>query len=116
MNIEYSLIDFYNRIQELSKLRQGWLDGDGEQISFEMSHLVVSEVEKHFRDCLPHVFPMPSGGLSLEWFKGNDEVCALIEPDFKGMFISNNESSKADWSLEQEWTRLKRNVLKFMNK
>lgn len=114
MKGDWSITDFYDRIQELLKLKSGWLDGDGEPISFDISHLAAFEIDKHLHDCPPHVFPMPSGGLSLEWFKGNDEVVATIEPDFKGTFVSNVESYEADWTMEQEWVRLARNVKNFL--
>ena len=65
---EWTLEDFNERMKEMESLKKGWLDGDGKTISKEVIDLVQDEVLKRLSFCPPHIFPMESGGLSLEWF------------------------------------------------
>ena len=105
--------EFFSRIEELKALKKGWLDGNGEELSFEVIELVVDEVKKRFNFHPPHLFPMESGGLSLEWFL-KDDFCATIEPSMKGTVFGLSGKKffhrKEDWTMESSWTRLQKTV------
>lgn len=109
------LEEFLERMKEMRGLRKGWLDGDGEEISREVLDLVEDEVRKRLSECPPHVFPMESGGLSLEWFLKED-FCATVGPSLQGDAFGREGKEfvhwKEDWTLEASWERLERMVEK----
>lgn len=106
---EWTLEDFNERMKEMESLKKGWLDGDGELISKEVIDLVNDEVLKRLSFCPPHVFPMESGGLSLEWFLKED-FAAAVEPSLKGSIFGKDMYRPEDWTQEAFWMRLERTV------
>ena len=110
---EWTLEDFNERMKEMESLKKGWLNGDGEAISKEVIELVNDEVQKRLSFCPPHVFPMESGGLSLEWFFKED-FAAAVEPSLRGEAFGRKGKEfvhrKEDWTLEASWERLKKMV------
>lgn len=106
---EWTLEDFNERMKEMESLKKGWLDGDGEAISKEVIELVNDEVQKRLFFCPPHVFPMESGGLSLEWFLKED-FAAAVEPSLKGSVFGKDMYRPEDWTQEASWVRLERTV------
>ena len=92
-------LDISVRLVELSTLKKGWLDGEGEPLSKEF----MSWIEKSFEDSyqstlpLPHLFPMENGGISAEWFK-DDRLCKCdialeINPNHTGMILCSEIGS-----------------------
>lgn len=106
---ETDLDGFRERMKEMESLKKGWLDGDGEPISRAVSDLVTDEVLKRLSFCPPHVFPMESGGLSLEWFLKED-FAAAVEPSLKGSVFGKDMYRPEDWTQEAAWVRLERTV------
>ena len=106
---EWTLDDFRERMKEMEFLKKGWLDGSGMPISREVIALVNDEVLKRLSFCPPHVFPMESGGLSLEWFLKED-FAAAVEPSLKGSVFGKDMYRSEDWTQEASWMRLERTV------
>lgn len=110
---KWTMNDFKEAIAEMKSLKDGWLDGDGEAISEEVIALVNDEVLKKFSFCPPHVFPMESGGLSLEWFQKAD-FAATVEPSLKGTMFGlegrDFTCQKMDWTLESSWISLQKQI------
>jgi hypothetical protein len=63
------IVQLTSRFDELSKLEDGWYDGNGTPPDSDK----LEDFAKNLIDCypedlpLPHVFPTPDGDLSLEW-------------------------------------------------
>lgn len=55
------------RLNELRKLKQGWLNGEGETIS-DLALARADEVARQFtqRGVMPSIYPKPDGGVSVE--------------------------------------------------
>lgn len=106
---EWTMEDFKERMKEMESLKKGWLDGDGKAISKEVIDLVQDEVSKRLSFCPPHIFPMESGGLSLEWFLKEDFAVA-VEPSLKGSVFGKDMYRPEDWTQEASWLRLERTV------
>lgn len=64
------------RLQELSELKEGWMDGDGEPLDPESIQRArwLCEALQAASKPLPHIYPTLSGGLSLEWNDGLPDV------------------------------------------
>lgn len=105
-----SVEEFLERIEEMEHLQNGWLDGDGEAIAKDVLDLVVAEVKKRISTCPPHVFPMETGGLSLEWFFKNHSFAAIVEPSLKGMIFGKSFCYEKDWTQEASWIHLEKMV------
>ncbi|MEW1565761.1 hypothetical protein AB0454_22580 [Streptomyces sp. NPDC093509] len=58
---------FYGRLTEISKLRDGWLDGDGKKpttAALTQASILGPALP---RDTTLHVYPTEAGGVCLEW-------------------------------------------------
>ena len=71
-------LDVASRLEELAQLKQGWLDGDGVELSKEGLKAIEADLNFRFSDdkMLPLIFPTPNGGLQFEW-SISDHVLAL---------------------------------------
>lgn len=54
-----------NRLEDISFLKDGWLNGEGKKFDKEK----LKELEEKFKDFepIPYIYPMEDGSLSLEW-------------------------------------------------
>ncbi len=84
------------RFAELAELREGW-DGYGAQ-PIDRHALVLAE--RVVRDTLkagwptPELFPVPDGGVQLEWGAGSMELELEIEPGGRGVvFVGDDPKS-----------------------
>lgn len=81
------------RFAELAELREGW-DGYGAQ-PIDRHALVFAETV--IRDTLkagwptPEVFPVPNGGVQLEWGAGSMELELEIEPGGQGIVFVGDD-------------------------
>ena len=108
---------FQERIQELSELQKGWLNGDGESIPREFLEWFSSGYKEYLETVplYPYLFPTILGGLSLEYDTKNN-VSVEIDPlTRKAEFIVNLEKKdsgkefitiKLDLSRKEDWERL----------
>jgi hypothetical protein len=71
------------RLLEIAGLAEGWLDGEGSEISFASLDLARDFIREFVdRDIsVPGVFPMPDGGVQLEWQLTGSVVSVEISPD-----------------------------------
>lgn len=63
----YPPTPFYDRLTELSKLNDGWLDGNGKSPSVEAVKSASLLGAALPRDVSLRVYPTEAGGVSLEW-------------------------------------------------
>jgi len=83
------------RLDELSSMDAGWLDGEGESPSKYaldragrlLGDLLTFEVPR------PRVFPTPEGGVQAEWTIGDHEISVTFEPDGRLHAVSVNAVS-----------------------
>jgi hypothetical protein len=74
----------WDRINELSGLKPGWLDGEGEP-----PRSLVLTAAGRLADAIPdmgerpRIYPTPEGGISLEWRDGDRLQCIIIGPDLR---------------------------------
>jgi hypothetical protein len=80
------LLDTYDvraRMDELGKLRRGWLgNNEGRQIDPEVVESLGELLVQHLGDLdLPRLYPAENGGVEAEWTCGSLDVSMEIEPD-----------------------------------
>lgn len=82
-------LDVPLRVQELLKLKDGWLDGEGKGITEAGAAWFIAAFEEFYSQSLvlPHVYPTENGGLRAEWTI--DKVDASLDVDL--------ETRKAAW-------------------
>jgi hypothetical protein len=71
------------RLDELSRLPEGWLGGEGippNTSVIERARTVLRDLQKFAVPC-PRVFATPGGGMQAEWTVENREVSVTFEPD-----------------------------------
>lgn len=91
----YPPTPFYDRLTDLSKLKDGWLDGDGKALSADALKSASVLGAALPTDVAPRVYPTEAGGVSLEWNDrhGNHEIEVL--PDGH-LFLMTVERSAED--------------------
>lgn len=75
-------LNIANRLKELGKLEDGWLDGDGEALPADGLEWLAAAFAKYYPDDMPrpYLYPTPTSGISAEWVLGNGwEVSANID-------------------------------------
>ncbi|WP_421752494.1 hypothetical protein [Croceimicrobium sp.] len=75
--------DIGYRLEEISLLKEGWLDGQGSSFSKKKLEELSKLFDEYFDDNLPlpKTFPTPEGGIQFEWANDNFDVSALVEID-----------------------------------
>ncbi len=85
------------RLEEMSLLKDGWLDGEGKAPTPACVNW-VAEVLENFPDelPLPLLFPTEEGNIQAEWSEGNSEISALFNFNEKNIIIEslNLETNK----------------------
>ena len=76
-------LDISARLEELRKMKDGWLDGDGDAPSNGGLDWLASSFERHFPADLPspYIFPTPEGGVEAEWSIGRHSVIFEVDLD-----------------------------------
>jgi hypothetical protein len=83
------------RLIELAELRDGW-DGYG---AHPVDRHALVAAERLIRETLragwptPELFPIPSGGVQLEWSAGSMELELEIEPGGRGVVFVGDDST-----------------------
>ena len=83
------------RLDELSRLPEGWLDGEGVPPNtsvVERARTVLRNLQK-LDVPRPRVFATPRGGMQAEWTVGSHEISVTFEPDGSLYAISVNAAS-----------------------
>lgn len=83
------------RLDELSRLPEGWLDGEGippDASVVDRARAVLRDRRK-FDVPRPRVYATPEGGMQAEWTVESREVSVTFEPDGSLYAISVNDHS-----------------------
>ncbi|MEN2993685.1 MAG: hypothetical protein ABDH91_09070 [Bacteroidia bacterium] len=96
----------WSRLRELSKLPEGWLDGEGAPISSAAKRWVRGFLRRYYPPTLPppYLYPTPQGGISLEWdiqpYMPSLEIDAMGQLGYwHALAPSNPDSSSEDREL-----------------
>ncbi|MDT3438607.1 MULTISPECIES: hypothetical protein [unclassified Pseudofrankia] len=101
------------RLKEIAEMPAGWYDGSGEPIS----RLTVRQAETLLLELLEngvhghHVYPMPDGGIQLEWPHEHGEVSMEIKPgNILVSYYFNKRNDGDDRELTCAWRDVDRMV------
>ncbi|WP_043604220.1 hypothetical protein [Candidatus Protofrankia datiscae] len=81
-NSETKIAETLQRLAEIERLEPGWTDGEGERVS----HGAISVTRDLLRESgrygipVPHLYPTPDGGISVEWSIDRWELSIEISP------------------------------------
>lgn len=69
------------QLEELRKLEDGWLDGEGIAMPAAGLDRLAAGFEKYYPEelPLPRIYPTPTGGAQLEWTLGSNEVSVEVD-------------------------------------
>ena len=109
-------LDVEMRLDELHNLRDGWLNGMGVAIDAVWSKALAKQFEEFFDSelALPHLYPVPEGGILAEWTLGDWSVSLEIQmpshrAQYQALNLVSNECVEFEIDLRQgatEWARL----------
>lgn len=116
-------LDVRARLEELSELQGGWLEGGGKVPSVENIEWLSRAFEEFFPDelPLPHIYPTEQGGVQAEWTLGTNEIS--VEVDFSNrtavlhnldMKSDSDDTQELDLTTSHDWNLLS-DVLKAMD-
>jgi hypothetical protein len=73
--------DVATRCEELSQLKDGWLDGEGKAPTKEglKSFMAAWDGARTEAIPLPYIYPTPEGGIQMEWRQGRWELSAEVD-------------------------------------
>lgn len=96
-------LDVVLRLDEISKLKDGWLDGSGIAPSKELLEGLQNDFENSFDSFLPlpYMYPTEVGGIQAEWTLNDWEVVLEIDPHGqRGSYRATRMKDNAEKSLE----------------
>ena len=108
-------LDITLRLEALSVLQDGWLDGKGKAPSKEGLQWLASVFDDHYDSMLPlpHLYPTPEGGIQAEWSLNGCEVTLDIDlldkiADFQCLRLSDEAQNDMTLNLatDADWQRL----------
>jgi len=108
-------LDVGNRIEELSLLKDGWLDGIGIAPGSELLQWFENSFETNFdiQLALPRIYPTANGGLQAEWTLGEKEISLEIDPatrtaEYQALDMGSQETTEfvLDLALPEGWKQL----------
>jgi hypothetical protein len=91
----YPPTPFYDRLTELSKLQDGWLDGHGKSPTSEAIRSASVLGAALPTAITPRVYPTEEGGIALEWSDRHGEHEIEVQPDGL-LFLMTVERIAAD--------------------
>lgn len=96
-------LDVQARIEQLSLLRDGWLDGDGLAPARTGLAWFASAWQSHWPSELPppHLYPAPSGGLEAEWTVGETSLSAGIDLSARRAVLMMVNTRSGDIAIDQ---------------
>lgn len=74
-------VPFFERLVELSRLEDGWLDGQGKAPSLGVLQAASRLCEALPAALSPHVYPTAPGGVQLEWEDQHGQHYLEVQPD-----------------------------------
>jgi hypothetical protein len=107
-------LDVALRLEELSKLQDGWLDGDGVAPNQDGLRWLEQAFDSFYEiDALPRLFPMPDGNIQAEWSSNVWGISLEIDldtkhGDFHAIHFSTNDVVEKSFILgtEEGWKKL----------
>ena len=108
-------LDVTVRLDALSKLEDGWLDGQGAAFDKAELNRISKLFETHFTSDLPlpFIYPAVSGELQSEWNIDNWSISLEIKPsnllaEFQALELSTEECQEFSFNLDDPggWARL----------
>ncbi|MFN5308618.1 MAG: hypothetical protein ACK5C0_04085 [Candidatus Kapaibacterium sp.] len=115
--ISLDLLDVPARLEELTQLTQGWLDGEqGETLDLEGAQWLGTKFDQYYDSenlPLPATFPTPEGNIQFEWSINNHEVSVNVDlisklAEFYTFNIQNKSeiAENLDLKTNEAWVRL----------
>ncbi len=100
-----------HRLQTLLELRSGWDGAEGQQLNPEALVTAARVITQGISTGLPEpeLFPVPDGGVQLEWRSGPLELELEIEPGYDAVvFVCEDEQTgqRLDGELPRDRSRL----------
>ena len=99
-------LDIKNRLEELAKLQDGWLDGKGFAPNHENLLWFGKAFDERFNPVLPlpYLYPTAEGGIQAEWSLADWQVSLEINLDSKSaqwqaFNLVTEECREQDWNL-----------------
>ncbi len=118
-------LDVPARIDELRPMKEGWLDGKNGVILEKQDLDWFSEIfEKYFSSDLPlpYVYPVPDGGLLLEWsIAGHDISLEVSFPERKAqwhdydLILDKEDVKSLDLELRSDWEVFMKQLKTYMD-
>ena len=108
-------LNFSSRLNEFRAIQDGWLDGGGKAPSPQGLDWLASSLKDYYAADIPipHIYPTPEGGVSLEWAIGTHRASLEIdldvhEAEWHCLDLSTEESYEMDLQLDapQGWAWL----------
>jgi hypothetical protein len=116
-------LDVAYRLEEISSLADGWLDGDGIAPKKENLDWFANMFHGNFDSNLPlpYIFPTPSGGIQLEWAFENHDISLSIDLASKKAFYHelnflNDDEVEEELTLSdsEDWRKLNSHLNKLV--
>jgi hypothetical protein len=108
-------MDIETRLEELAKLRDGWLDGQGRAPERAALLRLAHAFDEHYAPDLPlpYLYPTADGGVQAEWTLGAWDVSLEItlpamKAHYQALHLKTGESRELDLTLDDDadWTTL----------
>ncbi len=108
-------LDVTLRLDALSQLQDGWLDGKGKAPSNEGLQWLASAFDDRFDLMLPlpHLYPTPEGGIQAEWSMNGSEITLTVDLQskqavFQSLRLSDEMQNDMALNLatDDDWQRL----------
>lgn len=110
-------LDVPARLEELTQLVQGWLDGEqGEPIAEDKAQRLGEKFDQYYDSenlPLPATFPSPDGNIQFEWSINNHEIAASVDlktmhADYYALNTQNQSDTveQLDLNTDESWVRL----------
>ena len=109
-----------SRLQELSQLEDGWLNGYGKALSKSGLNWLVNALEKYydFKLPLPYLFPTLEGNILCEWTIYTVDITLSINIDngsalYNALNTANDDMDEQvfDLSKSTDWERLNQKLV-----
>jgi hypothetical protein len=101
-------LDIPSRLEELSNLENGWLNGEGTGIKKEHLIWFADIFENNYNPALPlpYLYPTPSGGIQAEWSFETWDISLNIDLNHKsGFYHSLNHNSDEEMEASFDLTK-----------
>lgn len=112
-------LDVPSRLEELSNLENGWLNGEGVAMKKEDLTWFADLFENNYNPQLPlpHLYPTPIGGIQAEWFSPTHDISFTIDLTNKsGFYQAMNRNSDEvneitlDLKKDSDWQLLNQHL------